>query len=242
MLTIEALVRRIATPLGLVGAILLIVGGFTSHGQGNWLSYVGVALGVVTWILALVITVLNRTFGWLALLLLIGAAGPLIGYTLANGLVGFTDANGLDLALLVLPLTLIGFVVSLSHSRTIVQRSTAAALGGLSIAVIMVGGTLTSGGGTNAISDQGVVNLGTHIYLVAAIFGLVAWLIGIVVAARNQAWGWLVATVLLLNVGGFMLGLFGPTKEDVRQSRLQRQARRAAEQLQRSSVRGAGPA
>jgi hypothetical protein len=238
MVTTETLLRRIATPLGGIGALLLIVGGFTSHSQGNWLSYAGVAFGAIAWIMAVAITILRRAFGWLVPLLLVAVAGPLIGLTLNNGIVsGVNDPNALDITLLMLPMTLIGFLVAASRSRTLLQRSAAAALGGLSIATIMVGGTLTSGGGASAINDLGVVDVGTHLYLVAATFGLFAWIIGIIVAARNQAWGWLVAAFLLLNVGAFMFGLFGPTKQDVIQSRLQRKARRDAERLQRSPVR-----
>jgi hypothetical protein len=107
----------------------------------------------------------------------------------------------------------------------------------LSVAVIIVGGTLTSGGGASSITDLGVVDLGTHMYLVAAILGVAGWIVGVIVAARNQAWGWLVTTLLLSLVGALMFGLFGPTKQDVIQGRLQKQARREAERLQRSSVR-----
>lgn len=228
MLTIDTILRRTGVALGALGAIVLILGGLTSHGTANIFSYIGAALGAVAWLLACVVAVWSRALAWLPLLVLVAVSGPIVTVAASNAMFGFIPQEANDLAMLALPLTLIGLVGAASKSSGIISRGVIMALSALSVAAIMLGGGLASGGGATLATDLGVVHMGNHLYFTAASLGFFAWLFSLADGVRVRAWGWVIATLLLFNVGALMFGLFAPTRQDVIQARLQRQHRREA--------------
>jgi len=161
-------------------------------------------------------------------LILLGAAGPALAGVASTGQFGFGAQEANDPGLLLLSFALIGFVASQSRSRSIVNRSPVAALTGVSLLLILTGGIIASGVASGTSSDIGVAHFSTHLYVLSAAFGLLGWLLGLIEAGRIRAWGWLIENLLLLNIGALLFGLFGPTAQDVIQTRLQRQQRREA--------------
>jgi hypothetical protein len=179
--------------------------------------YIGVVAAVVGWLLALVGRASRMELGWTALLVVLGASG------LLTYLSSFTAGN---LAVILLPLALSAIVAGGSQSG-VISRGTAAGLAGVALVVIIVAGTLNGGGGSGKI-DPNVASGALALFIVAGAFAVVSWIVAIAEAARVRAWGWLVVNVLLVMIGSLLFGMFGPTAEDVRQTRLQKQQRRAA--------------
>src|SRR5262249_32724282 len=122
----------------------------------------------------------------------------------------------------------IGFAACLSQQTDVTERSVIASLGLIALMTIIISGTFAGGGGIGSNTDPKVYALNLHMYAIAGVLAFFAWILAGVNTLRIQAWGWFLTNLLLFGIGSLMFGLFGPTAEDVRQSRLQKAARRAA--------------
>ena len=98
----------------------------------------------------------------------------------------------------------------------------------VAVLTIIISGTFAGGGGIGTTTDPKVYQLNLHMYAVAGMLAFFAWILSGINTLRIQAWGWFATNLLLFGIGAVMFGLFWPTAEDIRQSRLQRAARRAA--------------
>jgi hypothetical protein len=148
--------------------------------------------------------------------------------SVVTGLGGIGAAGSLDLINLFMPISLIGFAACFSQQRDITERSVIATLGLIALLTIIISGTFAGGGGIGSNTDPKVYQLNLHMYAIAGMLAVFAWIFAMVHTFRIGAWGWFITSLLVFGIGALMFGLFGPTAEDVRQSRLQRAARRAA--------------
>ena len=65
---IPGLIRRVGTYAGLLGATLLFVGDLIGKGTFGVVSYIGIILGVLSYLLGIVFSLRKRSFGWIVLL------------------------------------------------------------------------------------------------------------------------------------------------------------------------------
>jgi len=219
---LPALIRRLGTFAGLIAAVLIFVGGVMTKGGVNVLSYIGVALAVFAWLVGLYLAFRRSSWGWIGLL----ALTALISAVVAVG--GVSITGSIDPVTVFIPIAYIGFAACLSKQRDITERTVIATLGVIALLTIIVSGAFAGGGGIGSTTDPQVYLLNLHMYAIAGFLGGLIWILAIISTFRIQAWGWLMLSVLLFGIGAMMFGLFGPTAEDVRQSRLQKAARRAA--------------
>jgi hypothetical protein len=222
MSDIPALLRRVGAFSGLIGAALIFLGGVMTKGGTNIVSYIGVVLGVLGWLIGLYLSLRKRSVGWIGLLLLT----VVISVVLAG--IGLALSGVLSLVTLFIPIAFMGFAASLSQQSDITDRSVIATLGVIAVLTIIISGTFAGGGGIGTTTDTKVYQLNLQMYVVAGVLGAMAWILAVINTARIQAWGWFATSLLLVGIGATMFGLFGPTAEDVRQGRLQKAARRAA--------------
>jgi predicted membrane channel-forming protein YqfA (hemolysin III family) len=155
-------------------------------------------------------------------MLAVGAIG------VVAGLAGVGVAGSFDLVDVFVPISFIGFAACLSQQSDVTERGVIASLGLIAILTIIISGTFAGGGGIGSTTDPKVYALNLHMYAIAGMLAFFAWILAMINTFRIGAWGWFLTSLLLFGVGALMFGLFGPTAEDVRQSRLQRAARRAA--------------
>ncbi len=198
-----------------ISVVLSALGILAGALQSGLLLYIGIVAAVLAWLLILVVRTSQRSLGWVGLLIVLGAAGVIPFFTPAAG----------NVALMVIPLAF-GATASAASNSTVISRSTAAILGVVTLVLIFDAGTISNAAG--GIVDPNVANIALALFLIAAVFGAASWLVAITGSASIGAWGWLINTVLLLNVGALLFGLFGPTPEDIRQTRRQKAARRSA--------------
>jgi hypothetical protein len=222
MSDIPALLRRVGAFSGLFGAVLIFLGGVLTKGGTNILSYIGVALAVLGWLIGLYVSLRKGSVGWIGLLLLT----VVVSVVLAG--IGLGLSGTLSLVLLFIPIAYVGFAASLSQQKDITDRGVIATLGVIAVLTIIISGTFAGGGGIGTTTDTKVYQLNLQMYVVAGVLGAFAWILAIINTARIQAWGWFATSLFLVGIGATMFGLFGPTAEDVRQGRLQKAARRAA--------------
>jgi hypothetical protein len=222
MSDIPALLRRVGSFAGLIGAVLIFAGALITKGGSNFLSYIGIGLAVLAWLIGLYLSFRKGSWGWVGLLLIVALAG----FVLAG--IGAAVAGSLSLVYLFVPVAYIGFAASISQARDITDKTVIAMLGAIAVLTIIISGTFAGGGGIGTTTDTAVYQLNLQMYAIAGVLAAITWILAIVNTLRIQAWGWFATSLLLFGIGAFMFGLFGPTAEDVRQSRLQRAARRAA--------------
>jgi hypothetical protein len=122
---------------------------------------------------------------------------------------------GLELGFLSL-----GFIMLCYASQgggRMMARGVPAFLGGWGLLSLVIGGTLVGGaiGTTIGAASAHITAFGFRLYVVAGVLGLIAWIVGLVVGLRTQAWGWFALIVGLPAIGAFMFGLFGPSRQDV---------------------------
>jgi hypothetical protein len=218
----ENLIRRLGSYGGIVGVALIFVGSLITKGGAGTLSYIGVILGALAWLVGLYFAIRMRSLGWIGLLVITAVIAAVVA------LVGTVVNGAIDVVLVFEPIAFIGFAASASRQSNILDRTVIASFGVISLLTIIISGTFAGGGGIGTTTDPNVYLLNLHMYLIAAYFGGLAWILALIAAFRIQAWGWLATTALLFNIGALMFGLFGPTAEDIRQGRLQKAARRAA--------------
>jgi hypothetical protein len=219
---LPGLLRRVGTWAGLLGATLIFVGDLVGKGTLDVISYIGILLGVLSYLLGIVFSLRKRSFGWIVLLVAVGVI------SVAAGLGGVGATGSIDLINTFIPISFIGYAACLSQQTDVTERSVIATLGLIALLTIIISGTFAGGGGIGSTTDPKVYQLNLHMYAIAGFLALIAWLLASVRTFRIHAWGWFATSVLLFGIGALMFGLFGPTAEDVRQSRLQKAARRAA--------------
>ena len=201
---------------------MLFVGDLIGKGNFGVISYIGIILGVLSYLLGIVFSLRKRSFGWIVLLVAVGAI------SVAAGLGGVGATGSIDLINTFMPISFIGYAACLSQATDVTERSVIATLGLIALLTIIISGTFAGGGGIGSNTDPKIYQLNLHMYAIAGFLALIAWLLAIINTLRIQAWGWFATSLLLFGIGALMFGLFGPTAEDVRQSRLQKASRRAA--------------
>jgi hypothetical protein len=211
---------------GLLGVVAFNVGLAASVSHYTPLSMLGVFLGVPAFLMALIYPIQRQQWGWVALLLVVAAVGPI--------LVLITHRS--DVGLVFLPMTAIAAVRGLVWNDSVTERHTFGTMAALGFVMIIGGGTLINSVFSTVPNDPPAISpltsdtffAGIDMYLAAAVLGLIAWVFSIVYAGRNGMWGWLAAAILLPGVGAVLLGFFGPTPQDYRQGKASAAAKRAA--------------
>lgn len=226
----RALATRVINIMVAVAIVVILVAGIFPGTAATVFSAIGLLAAVVGLIYGLVTAGMRGQRGWITLLAIAVIAGvvlALVGYTRANSagvtpLVGAAQLGGLFIAFA-------AFAYGTLNGHGALERGVPAFLGGWGLLTLVIGGTLVGGaiGTSVGAASQNVTTLGFHLYSVAGALGLFAWVTGMIIAFRTQAWGWFILTVLLPGIGAFMFGLFGPTFQDVIMARENAQRRRA---------------
>jgi hypothetical protein len=216
---------------GLLAIIAYNVGLTSDISSFDAVSMIGLLLGVPAFLFALVNLVQSRQWGWAGILLIAAAWGPF--------LVLITRHN--DVGLLFLPLTAIAAVRGLTWNEGIADRHTFGTLALLAFIMIIGGGTLINSVFSTVPNQPPAVNplqfgrpeaitffAGADIFLTAGMLGFISWIFSFIYAGRHAMWGWFAAALLLPGVGAILLGFFGPTPEDFKQTRTSAAAKRAA--------------
>ena len=219
---LPSLLRRVGTWAGLLGATLIFAAALFGKGAVGVISYIGIFLGVLSYVLGLYFSLRKRSFGWIGLMVVVGVI------SVAAGLAGVGVAGEIDLVNVFMPISFIGFAACLSQQADVTERGVIATLGLIAVLTIIISGTFAGGGGIGSNTDPKVYELNLHMFAIAGMLAFFAWILAIINTFRIGAWGWFATSLLLFGIGALMFGLFGPTAEDVRQGQLQKAARRAA--------------
>jgi hypothetical protein len=215
----------------LVGLVAFNLGLASSLTSFNTVSMVGALLGVSAFLMALIYPVQRREWGWLAILIIVAACGPLLVLVTGHQ----------DVGLLFLPLTAIAAVRGLVWSDSVTDRHAFGTMAVLSVVMIIGGGTLVNSvfstvpnqppliaplvwGNSNSVTFFA----GFDMYVTAGILALIGWIFSVVYAGRHAMWGWFATALLLPGVGALLLGFFGPTPQDYQQTKASTAAKRAA--------------
>jgi hypothetical protein len=211
---------------GLIGVVAFNVGlaGAVSHYTP--LTMLGIFLGIPAFLMALIYPIQRQQWGWVVLLLVVAATGPIL----------FLIMHRSDVGLVFLPMTAISAVRGLVWSDSATERHTFGTMALLGFLMIIGGGTLINSIFSTLPNDPPAISpltsdtfyAGIDMYLTAAMLGLVSWIFSILYAGRHSMWGWLVAAILLPGVGALLLGFFGPTPQDYQQGKASAAAKRAA--------------
>ncbi len=221
--------RQVSLISGLAVALIFASGLF----QGSVpfiITVVGMVLAAAGWVYAILTAARVRQTDWIGLLaigLVVALALSIFAFSRST-----TGANGRVLAaaqLGFLPLAYFAGTYATMGGANFMDRGTSAYFGGWGVLVLVVGGTLVGGaiGTTIGAGAAYVTALGFRLYAIAGVFGLFAWIIGLVVVFRTRAWGWAILVVLLPAIGAFMFGLFGPTRQDILMAQENSRQRRA---------------
>lgn len=215
--TLTAKSRRQVTLMVSLAIAIIFVSGLFQGTVPTIVSGVGAALALIGWVYSLITAARARQSHWVIML----AIGLLITLALAAlGLITVSETNSPALAITQLAFLALAFI-TLSYSvmggGDVIERSPTAFYGGWGLLSLVIGGTLVGGAiGTSVGSSAAYITaLGFRLYIVAGVLGLIAWIIGLIVGLRTQAWGWFALILLLPCIGAFMFGLFGPTRQDV---------------------------
>jgi hypothetical protein len=229
--TNKAYRRQVSLIAGLAVVLIFIFGLL----QGNIpliVSLVGAAIAIIAWLYGSFIALRSGQRDWLLLLglgFLVSLA--LIGVSITSASAsGEPNAVPLSIAELgLLPLAFITMSYASLSIEPLLARGVVAYLGGWGLLSLIIGGTLVGGAiGTKiGAATENVLALGFHLYIVASVLALAAWLLGIIVGFRTKAWGWFAVVILIPAIGAFMFGLFGPTHQDVVMARENARQRRA---------------
>lgn len=219
--------RRIISLLAYLGIVIIFVSGLLQGTAPQIISVVGGVIAVAAWAYALVTTITHRQTDWiiaLALALVAGAALSVITLTdISPDTVSIPQTGALTLAFLAATYAATG-------ARPVIERGVPSFCGVWGLLTLVFGGTLVGGAiGTNiGAAAPYIQTIGFHLYEVAGVLALYAWVIALILSYRVGAWGWFATVVLLTAVGAFMFGLFGPTRQDVLMTREAARQRRAA--------------
>jgi hypothetical protein len=181
--------------------------------------------------MALVYPVQRREWGWLSILIIAAAGGPL--------LVLITGHQ--DLGLLLLPMTAIAAVRGLVWSDSVTDRHSFGTMAVLAVVMIIGGGTLVNSVFSTVPNQPPTLAplvwgnpesvtffAGFDMYVTAGILALIGWIFSVMYAGRYAMWGWFATALLLPGVGALLLGFFGPTPQDYEQTKASTAAKRAA--------------
>jgi hypothetical protein len=221
----ELTIRRLGMLASLIGAALIFAAGLMTRGSGNnVVGYLGIALAVVGGAIALLVQLRIGALGWVGLL------GASVLWLIVAGIFNIAPPprGGPNLVLMFMPLALIGVNANISEARSLVHRGVIASLGLTALLTIILSGALAGGGGAGTVLDPGVQAMSTQLYGVAGALALVLWVAAILEAIRTTAWGWLVVVIVFFGIGGMMYGLFGPSIQDLDQTRAQAAAKKMA--------------
>jgi hypothetical protein len=219
--------RRIIALLASLGILIIFVSGLVQGTVPQILSVVGGVLTVAAWGFALVTAIMNRQVDWVVTLILALVAGAAIAYlTLTDAspdAVSIPQTGGQAIGFLAAAYAALG-------SRPVVERNFPSFTGAWGLLTLVIGGTLVGGAiGTDIGASQPYITaVGFHLYLIAGVLALFAWIVALILSFRVGAWGWFAVVVLLTAVGAFMFGLFGPTRQDVLMAQEHARQRRAA--------------
>ena len=211
---------------GLLGVVAFNVGLAGSVVHYTPLTMVGIFLGVPAFLMALIYPIQRQQWGWVALLLVVAASGPIMLLIMHRS----------DVGLVFLPMTAIAAVRGLVWNDSAIERHTFGTMAVLGFVMIIGGGTLINSVFSTVPNQPPSITpltsdtfyAGIDMYLTSGVLGLIAWIFSIVYAGRNSMWGWLAAAILLPAVGALLLGFFGPTPQDYRQGKASAAAKRAA--------------
>ncbi len=215
--TLTAKSRRQVTLIVSLAIVIIFVSGLFLGSVPAIISAIGAVLVLVGWVYALITAARVRQSHWLIMLVI----GLVI--TIALSAFAFHSATGTSdgvVAVSQLAFLTLAFV-TLSYSALggadVIERGSAAFYGGWGLLSLVIGGTLVGGAIGTSVGSSAIyiTALGFRLYAIAGVFGLIGWIIGLIVGLRTQSWGWFALIVLLPGVGAFMFGLFGPTRQDV---------------------------
>jgi hypothetical protein len=215
----------------LIGLVAFNVGLASSLASFNTVSMIGLLLGVPAFLMALIYPVQRKEWGWLAILILVAACGPLLVLVTGHQ----------DVGLLFLPLTAIAAVRGLVWSESVTDRHAFGAMAVLGVIMIIGGGTLVNSVFSTVPNQPPALKplvwgnpesitffAGFDMYVTAGILALIGWIFSFVYAGRHGMWGWFATALLLPGVGALLLGFFGPTPQDYQQTKASTAAKRAA--------------
>lgn len=223
--------RRQVSLIAGLAVLLIIVGGIMTGSVPFILTMLGAAGAVIAWAYALFAALRTKQNGWVILLgigLVLTLALAAYTFTSADPKIQYSGPIGAaQLGFMVLAYT--AFAFGSLGGQGAVERGVAAFFGGWGLLTLVIGGTLVGGAiGTKiGAATENVLSLGFHLYVVAGVLGLAAWILGIIVGFRTKAWGWFTVIILLPAIGAFMFGLFGPTHQDVVMAQENARQRRA---------------
>jgi hypothetical protein len=211
---------------GLIGVVAFNIGLAGTVSSLNTVSMIGVLLGVPAFLLALVYPIQRQQWGWVALLLIVAATGPIF----------LVLAHRPDVGLPFLPMTAIAAVRGMVWNDAATERHTFGTMSLLGVIMIIGGGTLINSVFSTVPNQPGAIfplqsntfYAGVDMYVASGILALMAWIFSVVYAGRHSMWGWFATSLLLPGVGALMLGFFGPTPQDYQQGKASAAAKRAA--------------
>lgn len=222
--------RRQISLIASLAIVVIILSGLFVGAVPIVLAVVGIALAVVAWGYALLVSMRAKQGDW-TLLLGIGLAIALALAAYAYIKVPTGDKSGLTGAtqLGFVPLAFFASAFAALGVGKAIDRGLAAFFGGWGVLILVIGGTLVGGaiGTTIGAAAGNISELGFRLYGVAGVLGLIAWIDGLIVGFRTKSWGWFALVVLLPGIGAFMFGLFGPTRQDVVMAQENSRQRRA---------------
>jgi hypothetical protein len=218
--------RRIVTILAIVGIVLIFLSGLILGTVLQYISVIGGVVALAAWALAIVTAFRARQMDWVVVLAIAMAIGVLLALITLGDVSPDADSvpqmGGLTIAF-------ISSAYSILGGGPALERGVPSYCGGWGLLVLVAGGTLVGGAiGTNiGAAAPYITTVGFHLYTIAGVLALMAWIVGLVISYRTGAWGWFALVVLLPAVGAFMFGLFGPTRADVLMAQEQTRQRRA---------------
>ena len=213
--SITAKPRRQVSLIASLAILVMFVSGLFTGTVPLVLTIVGVVIALAAWGYGLSIVARMRQTDWLAMLVisLLLALGALAVSLVKGG--GDSILAGLQVGGMTFAFIVAGYA-SLGGAK-LMERGVAAFFGGWGLLSLVIGGTLVGGaiGTTIGAASTHITDYGFRLYMIAGLLGLLAWIVGLVVGLRTQAWGWFALIVGLPAIGAFMFGLFGPSRQDV---------------------------
>ena len=168
---------------GLLGVIAFNVGLASSLTSFNAVSMIGLLLGVPAFLLALIYPVQRRQWGWVAILIIVAACGPL--------LVVITQHQ--DVGLLFLPMTAVAAVRGLVWNDSVTDRHSFGTMAAVAVVMIIGGGTLINSVFSTVPNQPPVLNplawgnpesvtffAGFDMYITAGILAFIGWIFSVV--------------------------------------------------------------
>jgi hypothetical protein len=213
--THTAAARRIISLLAFAGIVVIFASGLFLGTAPQYVSAAGGVVALAAWGYALVTTIQAKQLDWsiaLGIAFVIGLTMALV--TLSDNTpdaVSVPQMGGLPIAFIA------ATYASVGGGAPVLERSLPTFDGAWALLTLVIGGTLVGGAiGTNiGAAAPYITTVGFHLYALAGVLALYAYVVGLIVSYRTGAWGWFVLVLMLPAIGAFMFGLFGPTRADV---------------------------